>query len=58
MCFKQIAKELHIELVVLDDQDGFCHPAPPLPAIRTLKAKPQKPLSPSKSEIKLASDSL
>src|ERR1019366_1040200 len=27
---QQIAKELHIELVVLHDQDGFCHPAPPI----------------------------
>jgi hypothetical protein len=30
---EQIAKELHIELVVLHDQDGFCHPAPPIPAV-------------------------
>jgi hypothetical protein len=58
MCFKQIAKELHIELVVLHDQDGFCHPAPPLPAMQTSKAKPPRLLSPSKSEIKLAPDSL
>jgi hypothetical protein len=25
---EQIAKELHVELVVFHDQDGFCHPAP------------------------------
>ena len=31
MRFQQIAKELHIELVVLHDQDGFCHPVPPNP---------------------------
>jgi hypothetical protein len=24
--FQQIVKELHIELIVLDDQDGFGHP--------------------------------
>src|SRR5437588_686274 len=29
MRFQQIAKELHIELVVLHDQDGFSHPVPP-----------------------------
>src|SRR5713226_5466638 len=29
MCFQQIAKELHVQLVVLHDKDGFCHPAPP-----------------------------
>src|SRR5216684_538181 len=29
MRFQQIAKELHIQLVVLHDQDGFCHPVPP-----------------------------
>src|SRR6516225_2566934 len=29
MCLKQIAKELHVELVVFHDQDGFCHPALP-----------------------------
>jgi hypothetical protein len=28
--FQQVAKELHVELVVLHDQDGFCHPVPPL----------------------------
>jgi hypothetical protein len=26
--FQQIAKELHIELVVLHDQDGLGHPIP------------------------------
>src|ERR1700730_9005100 len=31
MRFQQIAKELHVELVVLHDQDGFCHPVPPVP---------------------------
>jgi hypothetical protein len=30
MRFQQVAKELHVELVVLHDQDGFCHPVPPL----------------------------
>src|SRR5437773_917071 len=34
MRFQQIAKELHIELVVLHDQDGFRHPSPPIPAKR------------------------
>src|SRR5436305_1181831 len=29
MRFQQIAKELHVELVVFDNQDGFCHPALP-----------------------------
>src|ERR1700690_1927537 len=33
MRLKQIAKELHIELVFLHDQDGFCHPAPPIPVM-------------------------
>jgi hypothetical protein len=27
MRLQQIAKELHVELVVLDDQDGFGHPS-------------------------------
>src|SRR6266436_2335298 len=31
MRFQKIAKELHIQLVVLHDQDGFCHPVPPIP---------------------------
>jgi hypothetical protein len=30
MSFQQIAQELHVELVVLHDQDGFGHPVPPL----------------------------
>src|SRR5882672_10015351 len=33
MRFQQIAEELHIELVVLHDQDGFCHPVPPIPRL-------------------------
>jgi hypothetical protein len=31
MGFKQIAEELHVELIVFHDQDGFGHPGPPLP---------------------------
>jgi hypothetical protein len=30
--FQQIVEELHIELVVLHDQDGFGHPLNPSPA--------------------------
>src|ERR1700709_1418930 len=37
MGLQQIAKELHIELVVLHDQDGFCHPAPPVSRLRPPK---------------------
>jgi hypothetical protein len=51
MRFQQIAKELHIQLVVLHDQDGFCHPVPPNP-------KRQALFPASKSEFKLAPDSL
>src|SRR5580692_6187292 len=59
MRLEQIAKELHIELVVLHDQDGFCHPAPPIPAIQTRQAVHRTPLPRvPKSEIKLAPDSL
>src|SRR5205814_7483395 len=59
MRFQQVAKELHVELVVLHDQDGFGHPVPPLsqetdPAFGALAPSPDL----SKSEIKLASDSL
>src|ERR1700742_3064098 len=45
MRFQQIAKELHVELVVLHDQDGFCHPVPPVQGL-------------PKSQFKLAPDSL
>jgi hypothetical protein len=48
MCFKQIAKELHIELVVLHDQDGFCHPAPPTPGDTNLEGEAPKAAQPVK----------
>src|ERR1700716_1729040 len=36
MRFQEIAKELHIQLVVLHDQDGFSHPVPPNPKRQAL----------------------
>jgi hypothetical protein len=57
--FQQIAKELHIELVVLHDQDGFCHPVPPIPELQVRNmAQQAPPPDVSKSEFKLAPDSL
>jgi hypothetical protein len=29
MGFQQVAKELHVQFVVFNDQDGFRHPVPP-----------------------------
>jgi hypothetical protein len=43
MSLKQIAKELHIELVVLHDQDGFGHPVPPVPKAAGA-ARPMRPV--------------
>src|SRR5687768_1749390 len=31
MGLEKVAEELHVELVVFDDKDGFCHPALPIP---------------------------
>src|SRR5262249_5660330 len=57
--FQQIAKELHVELVVLHDQDGLCHPVPPVP--RKTKSCPNCPKEPRrtapKPQFKLAPDS-
>jgi hypothetical protein len=58
MRFQEIAKELHVQLVVLHDQDGFCHPAPPSSQETGPAAIPVQPRGVSKSEIKLAPDSL
>src|SRR6185437_15422984 len=33
VCLQKIAKELHVELVVFHDQDGFSHPVPPIPVL-------------------------
>jgi hypothetical protein len=54
MRFQEIAKELHIQLVVLHDQDGFCHPVPPILETRPAGGPPGV----SKSDFKLAPDSL
>jgi hypothetical protein len=58
MRLQQIAKELHIELIVLHDQDGFCHPALQFlrnsPGVRASAPPPDV----SKSEFELAPDSL
>jgi hypothetical protein len=43
---QQIAKELHIELVVLHDQDGFGHPVPPNPSKETDPAAVHQALRP------------
>src|ERR1700712_2426275 len=56
MGFQEIAKELHIELVVLHDQDGFCHPAPPVSRLRPPNAA--APSNALNGEFKLAPDSL
>src|SRR6266478_5027364 len=56
--FQQIAKELHIELVVLHDQDGFCHPSLQSPGDRPACGASGDAAGVSKSEFKLASDSL
>jgi hypothetical protein len=56
MRLQQIAKELHIELVVLHDQDGFCHPAPPVSRLRQPDAA--APSNAFNGEFKLAPDSL
>jgi hypothetical protein len=59
MRFQQIAKELHVELVVLHDQDGFCHPVPPNSQKTGHDAVHQAPPpGVPKSEFKLAPDSL
>src|SRR4051794_21752666 len=42
MGFQQIAEELHIELVVLHDQDGFGHPVPPIKDLR--RGRPVRPV--------------
>src|SRR6476661_9988641 len=57
--FQQIAKELHIELVVLHDQDGFCHPSLQFPRRQDRSAAHRMtPPGVPKSEFKLAPDSL
>src|SRR4051812_49017198 len=56
MRLQEIAKELHIELVVLHDQDGFCHPAPPVSRLRQPDAA--APSNAFNDEFKLAPDSL
>jgi hypothetical protein len=62
MRFQQIAKELHIELVVLHDQDGFCHPVPPIP-VQALNRNgernmPKRRKARSQVKYRLAPDSL
>jgi hypothetical protein len=56
MRLQQVAKELHIELVVLHDQDGFGHPVPPVSRLRQPDAA--APSNASDGEFKLAPDSL
>src|SRR5205085_11242942 len=51
MCLQQVVEELHVELVVLHDQDGFGHPAPPaVPARLPLPvSKPERPRRPRRA---------
>jgi hypothetical protein len=58
MRFQEIAKELHIQLVVLHDQDGLSHPSlqsfERLPVCGIFRTSTMLP----KSQVKIASDSL
>src|ERR1700753_541623 len=53
--FQQIAKELHVELVVLHDQDGLGHPIP-FPEKRNPDCAKGRLRSVPKSQFKLAPD--
>jgi len=57
-CFDEVPKELHIELIVLHDQDGFCHPSLQSPGRRARCDASGAVTGCVKSEIKLAPDSL
>src|ERR1700712_4700608 len=58
MRFQQIAKELHVQLIVLHDQDGFCHPSLQFPGALSPLCDASGRRRAAKSESKLAPDSL